>query len=225
MKEKYLPILTGLFVATLLLSNVTSSKIFAVGALAIPGGMILFPVVFIFNDIFTEVYGYARTRQIVWTGLFCQLFAACIYFIVLKLPPAPFWMEQPAFEKILGFIPRISIASLIAYACGEFTNSYILSRMKFIDNGNVGIKQGKRFIVSTVAGEFVDTVIVMVIAFAGVMPMIEILKSGAVIYLVKVCYEIIALPLSMKVTEWLKCAEGSDVIDNPEITDYNPLQF
>src|SRR3712207_3024480 len=119
-------VVTGLFVTILILSATTSTKIFAVGPFTLPGGIILFPIAYIFNDLLTETYGFARARRVIWTGFACQILASLTYLLVDKLPPAPFWHNQEAFSSILGFAPRIFVASLVAYFCGEFVNSFIL---------------------------------------------------------------------------------------------------
>mgnify|MGYP001579847594 CR=1 FL=1 len=221
---KLYTIFAGLFGVILVLSATTSVKIFAIGPFTLPGGVIFFPLVFIFNDILTEVYGYALSRRIIWTGLFCYILAGVTYLIVQALPPASFWPHQEAYTQILGFAPRIMFGGLIAYFCGEFANSYILSKMKFKQGGLRGIKQGWRFVASTMVGEGVDSFIIMIIAFYGVIPLSALFTTMATLYVVKVVYEIIALPFSTRLANWVKRVEGIDVIDTPETTNYSPFK-
>lgn len=225
-KEKDLQlfsIFTGIFVTVLVLIPATSSKIFAIGPFNLPGGTLVFPITFIFNDILTEVYGYARSRRIIWTGLGCQVLAALTYLIVGILPPASFWPHQQAYEVILGFAPRVAIASLLAYFCGEFANSIVISKMKYKAGGKRGLPQGWRFVASTIVGEAVDTVVFMLVAFLGIIPPTDLVYTLITLYVVKVIYEIAALPFSTRVANWVKKVEGIDQIDDPRTTHYNPF--
>jgi len=222
---KLFSVFTGLFVASLLLANVTSTKIFMLGSLALPGGVIIFPISFIFGDILTEVYGYALSRKVIWTGFACQVLAGITYLLVGALPAAPFYGDQVAYDKVLGFVPRIVVASILAYLCGEFCNSVVLSKMKYWADGKRGIKQAWRFIASTIVGEAVDTLIVSTIAFGGVYKVPDLLWLGFSVYVFKVGYEILVTPFSMAFANWVKKVEGVDVIDSPETTIYNPFPF
>jgi uncharacterized integral membrane protein (TIGR00697 family) len=149
--------------------------------------------------------------------------AALTYLLVSALPAAPFWQDQAAYDKILGFVPRIVVASIVAYLCGEFCNSLVLSKMKYWARGQRGIKQAGRFIASTIVGEAVDTILVCIIAFGGVYGVSDLLWLGLSVYLFKVAYEIIATPFSIAFANWVKKIEGVDVIDRPETTSYNPF--
>jgi len=222
---KLFSVLTGLFVATLLLANVTSSKIFALGPFPLPGGVIVFPLAFIFGDILTETYGFALSRKVIWTGFGCQVLAAIVYLVVGALPAAEFWNNQAAYDSILGFVPRIILGSIVAYFCGEFCNSYVLSKMKYWAGGKRGFSQGWRFIASTAVGEGVDTLVITTIAFAGVYSLSQLFQIGLSVYLFKVLFEIVALPLSIPLSNFVKRIEGVDVIDKPGTTNYNPLVF
>lgn len=222
---KLFSVFTGFFVASLLLANVTASKIFVVGPFALSAGVIVFPIAFIFGDILTEVYGYELSRKVIWTGFACQILAAVIYLVVGILPPASFWPHQAAFDQVLGFVPRIVVASIAAYFCGEFCNSFILSKMKYWAEGKRGLRQAWRFIASTIVGEAVDTLVVVTIAFAGVYEVSQLLRIGISVYLFKIVFEIVATPLSLPFANWVKRVEGVDVIDAPERTSYNPFAF
>jgi len=216
-------IFTGIFAAVLVLCSVANAKVFAVGPLTMPGSTILFPLVFVFNDILTEVYGYARSRRVIWTGLACEAFAGITFFIIDKLPPAPFWPYQEAYHRLLGFVPRFAFGGLLAYFCGEFANSFVLSKMKYWHQGARGRKLSWRFVASTLVGEAVDSTIFMTAAFGGVIPWSSLFKTMVTLYTVKVLYEIVILPVHTRIANWVKDIEHIDRIDTPETTDYNPF--
>lgn len=216
-------VFAGLFAAVLVTVPVASTKIFAIGPFHLPGGTIIFPLAFILNDILTEVYGYAGSRRIIWTGLACQGLAALTFLAVGALPPASSWPNQAAYDAVLGFAPRVALASLLAYFCGEFANSFVLSRMKYRDAGRGGTRQGWRFLASTIVGEGVDSVVFMVVAYLGAVPFGDLCRTLATLYVVKVLYETAALPFSVRFANWVKRAEGLDSIDSPATTSYNPF--
>jgi queuosine precursor transporter len=220
---KLFSIFTGLFVASLLISNVIGPKIFQFGSLTFSAGLLVFPITYIFGDILTEVYGYKLSRKIIWTGLACQVLAALCYFIAIKLPPAAFWTNQVAFEQTFGLVPRLVLGSIVAYFCGEFVNSYVLSKMKYWAQGKRGFMQAWRFVASTMAGEAVDTIIVGMIAFYGVFTNAQLLNLLIGVYLFKVIYEIILTPFTTRFANWVKKVEAVDQIDTPEETNYNPF--
>lgn len=217
---KYYDLILGLFVAVLLISNVASSKVLDLGPFTFDGGTILFPISYIFGDILTEVYGYRRSRRVIWTGFFAAFLMSAVFIIVGKLPPAADWPNQEAYEKILGLTPRIVIASLIAYFAGEFSNSYTLAKMKIFSKGKW---LWTRTIGSTVVGEGVDTVLFVFIAFYGVFPeslLLSILVSN---YIFKVCFEAAFTPFTYMIVGFLKNKERSDVYDYD--TDFNPFSI
>ena len=131
----YFNLIAGLFVATLLVSNTVAAKPWQLGSFLLPGGTILFPISYLFGDVLTEVYGYARARQVIWTGFAVDALMAMTYWTVIRLPPAPFWENQIAFKQILGQVPRIVLASFVAYLVGEFANSFVLAKMKIHTEG------------------------------------------------------------------------------------------
>ena len=222
---RFLPVLTGLFVAVLLLTPPLDSKFISLGPLIVPGATLLFPFAFVINDVLTEVYGYVRSRRVIWTGMACQVLAALNYWLVGAIPAAPFWNNQDAYSAILGIAPRIAVASLVAYLAGEFANSIVLSRMKFTQQGRRGWRQGWRFLASTLLGEAVDSVVFMLVAFAGVLPERELLSSLLTIYFVKVAVEVLVLPGSTRLANWLKRVEAFDQLDDPSATSYNPFRL
>jgi uncharacterized integral membrane protein (TIGR00697 family) len=220
-----LPIVTGIFVTILILTPPLDSKFIAVGRFAVPGATVIFPLAFIFNDVLTEVYGYERSRRIIWTGLACQVLAAVSFWLVGRLPAAGFWHNDQAYATTLGIVPRIAGASLLAYFCGEFANSLVLSRMKFTQHGRTGRPQWLRFLVSTIVGEAIDSVVFISVAFAGVLSTRDLLETTTAIYVIKVGYEIVALPLSTRLANWMKRREGFDKLDDPSATVYNPFRL
>ncbi|PIN77197.1 transporter [Candidatus Woesearchaeota archaeon CG10_big_fil_rev_8_21_14_0_10_34_8] len=215
---KYLDFITGLFVAVLLISNTASVKILNFGPFTFDGGTLLFPLTYIFGDILTEVYGYKRSRRVIWIGFFCVILMALVYAIVGFLPSAADWGMQDAYMSILGIVPRIVLASLIAYFAGEFSNSFILAKMKIWTKGKW---LWTRTIGSTIVGEGVDTLLFVVIAFAGLMPnslLIAIIISN---YVFKVLMEAILTPVTYAVVNFLKKKEHEDHYDYQ--TNFNPF--
>jgi len=220
MRFRYFDIILGLFVAVLLISNVASTKILQFGPFTFDGGTLLFPIVYIFGDILTEVYGYKRSRRVIWTGFFAALLMSAVFMLVGKLPAATDWVNQDAYDKILGLTPRIVIASLIAYFAGEFSNSYTLAKMKIFTKGK---HLWSRTIGSTVLGEGIDTVLFVLIAFAGVLPASLLLTIIISNYIFKVGLETLATPITYYVVNKLKKKEGVDVYD--EKTNFNPFSL
>jgi uncharacterized integral membrane protein (TIGR00697 family) len=227
---KYLDALTTAFVVILLVSNLIAQKVcligpfglgrWSLGPFAVSGAVLLFPITYIFGDIFTEVYGYAASRRAIWLGFFGTSLLYCIGAIVIALPSAPGWQNQKAFATVFGFIPRILAASLIAFWAGEFANSYTMSRLKLLTNGR---KLWTRTIGSTIVGQAVDTVLVIVLTFGGIYSgriLVNIIVTG---YVLKVGYEVIATPLTYLVINWLKRTEHADAFDRHE--NFNPFSF
>ncbi|PLX26490.1 transporter [Candidatus Parcubacteria bacterium] len=216
---KYLDLITATFVAVLLLSNIMSAaKISNLWGFAFDAGMILFPLAYIFGDILTEVYGYARARRVIWIGFAMNLLMVTTFWIVGKLPADASWVLQDSYDSILGIVWRIVLASLIAYLIGEFTNSYILAKLKVKMQGK---KLWLRTIGSTIVGQFLDTTIFLVVAFAGVLPWSLILSIWIANYIFKILIEIVLLPVTYKVVKYLKVREAIDYFDAD--TNFNPI--
>jgi queuosine precursor transporter len=222
---KYLYVITGVYVGALVLVPSMASKIISIGPFNIVASTLVFPITFIANDVLTEVYGYKRSRKVIWTGLVCQIFAAAMYWVIKELPHPETWLNQEAYETILGTAPRIALASLMAYFFGEFANSVVISKMKYSQDSAKGLKQGWRFVASTIVGEAVDSVIFSLIAFSYVLPLNAVVNISISIWIFKVLYEIIALPFSIPFSNWLKKEEGIDELDFPNITNYNPFKI
>jgi len=218
MKYKFLIPITAIFTATLLISNTLDTKVFDFYGLALPAGIILFPLAYLAGDIFTEVYGYAVSRRVIWSALAALVIMVASYEIARALPPAGFWTNQEAFDSVLSHVPRITFASMCAFLCGEFTNSYVVARMKVATNGRF---MALRFVVSTILGQFVDTVVFVAIAFTGVFALNELIAITISAWAVKVGWEVIALPITLVVVRYLKRAEGEDFYDRQ--TNFNPF--
>lgn len=216
---KYYDRLVSAFVAVLLVSNIVAPKFIALGPLRFSGAQLLFPITYIFGDVFTEIYGYAQSRRAIWNGFYAQALLTVIAMTVVALPPSPDWPHQKAYETVLGFLPRLAVASLVAYWCGEFVNSFVMARMKVITSGRY---LWTRTVGSTVAGQAVDTVIVMTIGFAGSISTHDLLVATISGYTAKVIYEVAATPLTYAVVNFLKRKEGVDVIDRH--TSFNPFK-
>ena len=204
-------IIAVIYVTCLLLSNLVAGKMWAVSeSITLPAAVILFPVTYILGDIFTEVYGFAKARTIIWLGFACSFFAVVIYLITIYLPHPSFWENQEAFEIVMGTTPRVAAASFIGYLFGEFSNSVILSRLKVATKGKW---LPLRTILSTVVGEGFDSVIFIMISFWGTMENSVVLKMILFQYIFKVVYEIIATPLTYFVVNKVKKIEGIDTYD------------
>ncbi len=217
-RYRFLDPLIHAFVVILIVSNLVAPKITAIGPFRISGAQLMFPLTYIFGDIFTEVYGYSASRRAIWYGFFASALLAVMGMLVVALPPAPEWHDQEAFARIFGFIPRIVVASLIAYWCGEFANAFVMAKMKILTSGR---HLWMRTIGSTIAGQLVDTVIVIVIVFAGTVDGATIFKLIYSGYLSKVLYEAAMTPLTYLVVNSLKRAENIEIFDSN--TDFNPF--
>ena len=224
---RWFPFVTALFVTTLVISNIIAVKLVSLFGLFVPAAVILFPVAYIFGDVLTEVYGYSRARQVIWTGFFCNLVAVIAIWIGGLLPAAPFWSAggfttpqgaQQAYQAILGFAPRLLAASFAAYLIGEFLNSFVLAKLK--------IKTAGRFlwirtISSTIVGEGADSAVFITLAFAGIIPTGGLIQAVLSQWFLKTAYERIATPLTYVVVNALKKAESEDYFDRD--TDFNPF--
>ncbi|HIK40342.1 queuosine precursor transporter [Thermoleptolyngbya oregonensis NK1-22] len=217
---KHLDTITALFVAVLLISNIASTKILTLGPFTFDGGTILFPLSYIFGDILTEVYGYGRSRRVIWLGFVSALVMAITLAIVGALPPAADWGNQSAYETILGQTPRIVAASLIAYIAGEFSNSFTLAKLKIRTSGRW---LWLRTIGSTLVGQLLDTGLFVLIAFTGVVPNSLLWPLIVSNYLFKCGVEILFTPATYAITGWLKQEEQEDYYDRN--TDFNPFHL
>ena len=227
-QAKYYDLIMAAFVTVLVCSNligpakVTQIEMPIFGTITFGAGVLFFPISFIFGDILTEVYGYAASRRVIWAGFAGLLFASVMAWMIVVLPPAPFWHNQDAYEVAFGSTWRISLAGLIAFAVGEFVNSFIMAKMKIFSEGK---HLWQRTITSTVFGETVDTLLFVPLAFwnSGIIPNDKIpLVIGAQI-IAKIGVEILFTPVVYKVVAFLKRVEHEDYYDRN--TDFNPFKI
>lgn len=211
-------LVTVLFVACLIAANITATKLIEPWGLAMDAGTIVFPVSYILGDVLTEVYGFRAARRVIWLGFLANLLVVAAIAIAQIVPPASFWDGQAAYEQILGFVPRILVASFCAYLVGEFANSVVLAKMKVATGGR---HLWMRTIGSTVVGQGLDSLVFVTIAFSGVIPLSALLTMMLTQWLVKTAYEALATPVTYGVVGWLKRREGIDVFDRN--TRFNPL--
>jgi len=217
---RYLDLIMVGFVVVLMISNTASTKILALGPLTFDGGTVLFPLSYIFGDILTEVYGYKRSRRVIWAGFGAILLMAAVFALVGALPPAEGWGNQAAYEAILGITPRIVIASLLAYFAGEFSNSWVLAKMKILTGGRW---LWMRTIGSTLVGEGIDTLLFVLVAFYGSLPaplLISVLLSN---YVFKCGIEALFTPVTYRLVNGLKRIEEEDYYDYG--TDFSPFKI
>ncbi len=211
-------VIVAFFVTALITANITAVKLIGAFGLAIDAGTIIFPISYIFGDVLTEVYGYRRTRQVIWLGFSCNLLAVGAISLGGALPAAPFWEGQQAYETILGYAPRLLFASFCAYLVGEFANSYVLAKMKVATNGRW---LWSRTIGSTIVGQGLDSTVFVVLAFSGTIPTGALLGIILVNWVFKSVYEAAATPLTYLVVNFLKRRENLDVYDRD--TSFNPF--
>jgi queuosine precursor transporter len=215
---RYYDLILAAFVAVLLISNLAAVKLIAFGPIITDGGAILFPLAYIFGDILTEVYGFRYTRRAIWMGFFVMLVAVAAFTVVRFMPAAAGWDGQAAYVSILGFFPRIVLASLVAYLVGEFINSFVLAKLKIRTGGK---KLWFRLISSTVVGEFFDTIIFCLIAFGGLISNKDMVSYILVGWLFKTGVEVLMLPITYRVISALKRRENVDYYDRK--TNFTPF--
>jgi uncharacterized integral membrane protein (TIGR00697 family) len=215
-------VIAALFVTCLITANIIAVKIisFNIGSVqpVVPAAIIVFPLSYIFGDILTEVYGYRWARRIIWLGFACNLIFVIFAWLGGLLPTAPFWSQQPAYQAILGYTPRLLLASFSGYLIGEFANSLIMARMKLATRGRW---LWTRTIASTLIGQGLDTAVFITIAFIATpsfTPMLIVYHWSG-----KVIIEVLATPLTYKAVAYLKGKEGVDTYDDK--TNFNPFSF
>ena len=199
-----------LFNVCLIAANLLETKVIQLGGLTVTAGLLVFPVSYILNDCISEVWGFRKARLIIWSGFAMNFFVAALGLVAVALPAAPFWEGEEHFNFVFGMAPRIVLASLLAFLAGSFLNAYVMSRMKIAS-------QGKRFawraITSTLVGETADSLIFFPIAFGGVIAWPELLVMMGIQVVLKSLYEVIILPVTMRVVRVVKRVDGSDVYD------------
>jgi uncharacterized integral membrane protein (TIGR00697 family) len=213
-------LVASIFITSLITSNIIAVKLIDILGLILPAGVIIFPISYIFGDVLTEVYGYRQARQVIWLGFFCNLVAVIAIRLGQILPAASFWDGQAAYERILGYTPRLLLASFLAYMVGEFTNSFVLAKMKIATKGRW---LWVRTIGSTLVGQGLDSLVFMTLAFVGTIPLTVLAGAIVVQWLSKSAYEAVVTPLTYKVVNFLKKKEELDVFD--DATRFNPFLF
>lgn len=228
-RHRWLPAITAVFVTSLIISNITAVKLISVGPFVLPAAILIFPISYIFGDILTEVYGYARARRVIWIGFGCNLLAVLIIWVSIELPPAPFWRigsfaspqsSQQAYQAIFGFTPRILAASFVAYLVGEFLNSFVLAKMKIATRGR---HLWMRTIGSTLVGQLVDSGIFILLTFYGTISSSALGPLVVTQWLMKSAYETVITPFTYIVVNYLKRVEEEDYYDRK--TNFNPLTW
>jgi len=211
-----LVIISAIFVTSLITANVIAIKIISLGPVILPAAIFVFPLSYIFGDVLTEVYGYRLTRKVIWLGFICNLIFVIFVWMGQILPPAPFWEGQKAYERILGYTPRLLAASFFGYLAGEFANSFVLAKMKILTRGRW---LWSRTIGSTIVGQGLDTAIFITLAFIGTPSFVSIM----ILYhwLAKTLIEAIATPLTYTIVNFLKKKEAIDTYDYK--TNFNPF--
>ena len=200
-----------LFCVCLIAANLFETKIVQIGSYSMTAGFIVFPVSYIINDCIAEVWGFRKARLVIWMGFLMNFFVVALGGIAVALPAAPFWEGDEAFRFVFGLAPRIAVASLTAFLVGSFLNAWVMSRLKLRDRER---RFAWRAIASTLVGEGADSIIFFPMAFAGLMPLNELLKLMVLQVTAKTLYEVIALPLTTRVVRWMKRREGVDAYDN-----------
>ena len=218
---KYYDLVMVAFVTVFLCSNIIgASKVTTLFGITFGGGIFFFPLSYVFGDILTEVYGYARARKVIWAGFAALAFASFMSWFIVMLPPADGFLNQHAIETIFGATPRIAGASLLAFFCGEFCNSYVLAKMKVFTSGK---HLWCRTIGSTIVGEAVDTLIFYPVAFYGIWEPSRILAVMGANYLLKVLWEVVNTPITYRIVSFLKRAEREDFFDTT--TNFTPFSL
>ena len=225
---RYFDLVMVAFVVVLVCSNLIGPAKAAtltlpiIGPITFGAGVLFFPISYIFGDVLTEVYGYARARRVIWAGFLALIFAAVMAAVVVALPPAPTWPNQKVYEIAFGNTWRIAGASMLAYFCGEFVNSYVLAKMKV---ASAGRNMSLRFVASTIAGEAIDSAIFYPLAFwnSGIMPNSLVGTLMISQFVTKTLVEVAFLPVTIRVVNALKRAEAEDHFDRD--TDFNPFKI
>jgi queuosine precursor transporter len=211
-------IVVAVFVTCLITANIVAVKLVDLFGLVLPAAIFIFPLSYITGDVLTEVYGYRQARKIIWLGFLCNVIVVVAIWIAQVLPAASFWNAQKAYERILGYTPRILFASFLAYLVGEFANSFVLAKMKIATQGRW---LWLRTIGSTLVGQGLDSVVFIALAFAGTIPVHVLTQAMVTQWLAKSAYEAAATPFTYLAVNFLKRKEGMDTYDYD--TRFNPL--
>ncbi len=208
------------FCVCLVAANLLETKVVQLGPVAVTAGLLVFPISYIINDCIAEVWGFRKARLIIWMGFLMNFLVVALGQIAVALPAAPFWEGEEGFNFVFGMAPRIAAASLLAFLVGSFMNAYVMSRMKVASHGK---HFSLRAVLSTLAGESADSLIFFPLAFGGLMPLEELGRMMLVQVVLKTLYEVIILPVTVRVVNYVKRVDGSDVYD--EHISYNILKI
>ena len=223
MKEKVsvpFMLLGILFNVCLIAANLLETKVIQVGSLTVTAGLLVFPISYIINDCIAEVWGFKKARLIIWSGFAMNFFVVALGLIAVAIPAAPFWEGEEHFNFVFGMAPRIVAASLMAFLVGSFLNAYVMSKMKVASQGR---NFSARAIWSTVVGETADSLIFFPVAFGGVIAWKELLIMMGIQIVLKSLYEVMILPVTIRVVKAIKKIDGSDVYDTD--ISYNVLKI
>ena len=222
MKEKVsvpFMLLGILFNVCLIAANLLETKVIQIGSLTVTAGLLVFPISYIINDCIAEVWGFKKARLIIWSGFAMNFFVVALGLIAVAIPAAPFWEGEEHFDFVFGMAPRIVAASLMAFLVGSFLNAYVMSKMKVASQGR---NFSARAIWSTVVGETADSLIFFPVAFGGVIAWKELLIMMGIQIVLKSLYEVMILPVTIRVVKAIKKIDGSDVYDTD--ISYNVLK-
>lgn len=208
------------FCVCLVAANLLETKVVQIGPVTATAGLIVFPISYIINDCIAEVWGFRKARLIIWMGFLMNFMAVGLGQIAIALPAAPFWQGEEGFNFVFGMAPRIAVASLTAFLVGSFVNAYVMSRMKI---SSAGKYFSLRAILSTIYGEGADSLIFFPLAFGGLMPVSELIKMMLIQVVLKTLYEVIVLPVTIRVVRYIKRVEHTDVYDDH--ISYNILKI
>jgi uncharacterized integral membrane protein (TIGR00697 family) len=225
---RFFPLITAVFVTALIVSNIVAVKQIQIGPFTLTAALLIFSVSYIFGDVLTEVYGYAKARQVIWIGFGCNLLAVLAFYTAGLLPPAASWSvlgtpeaSQAAYDAILGYTPLILLASFMAYLAGEFLNSFVLAKLKIRTGGR---RLWMRTIGSTLVAQVADTgIFVGILTLGGLISVDYMLAIALGEWLSKVLYEILATPVTYRVVNWLKRVENEDYYDRG--TNFTPFKY
>ena len=212
--------IVAIFITCLITANIIAVKLISLYGFILPAAILIFPLSYIIGDVLTEVYGYRQARRVIWLGFFCNFITVVAIWIGQMLPSASFWDGQASYERILGYAPRLLLASFLAYLVGEFSNAFVLAKMKIATKGRW---LWLRTIGSTFIGQGLDSVVFIILAFVGTIPLNALFSAVVIQWLAKSLYEAVVTPLTYVVVAFLKRKEGLDVYDHD--TKFNPFSW
>lgn len=218
MKERnYYPLLSQIFILLLIIANIAEIKVFNFVGFSIGGGTIIFPLLYVLNDVITEIYGFTASRKTIMNALYSNCIVSLFLYIIILLPPAESWKGQAAFEEVFSLSPRIVMASIISYFIGELLNSFIVASLKIKYQGNFF---AFRAIISTSVSSILESLIFSYLAFYGRIPINELLEMIFLLFIIKISYEIIIMPFTIKLVKYLKKVENIEIFEKPTLSNF-----